>query len=197
MSVVNDIATAVVAAASAVTGVREAIRFGGEPTPDAVRTVSLNLPGVMVTTLATDLDPRGGEGDPRKRQVDIALIIVAKAIPKEKSDKWANPSVQAWELEEPLTKLIIGNSWGLTNVVPATQPDSREIFPKGALKAGYAFLLIRWTQDYDLPPDLSIDDLNDLTDVVTEIDFAHLAPDGEDAPDGTVDHTTHIEDLDQ
>lgn len=192
MSVVNSLADAIVSKVGELGALRQVIRFGGPPTPDAIDSVGMLLPGAMVTTVEAGKSDRATNSG-RRRRIGLVISIIAKPVPG--NTKWANPSAQVWEIEQEVTKLILGNNWGVTGVVPSYDPESIERFPKGILEAGFALLTVEWEQEYDLPGD-SADDLNDLQTVVAQADFAHSAPTGSTPPDGVVDHTTQVDGLD-
>lgn len=194
MSVVNAIAAGVIEALQTVPGIQGVERFGGTPTPDAVKQVGLLLPGALVITTDSQGSRERPTVDLRRRTIGVAVLLFAAPKPGTGS-KYANPSVQVWELEEPIVKLINGNDWGVPGVVKAQHPESSQIFSK-SLGVGHALLKIEWEQDYDLPAEIDFAALQDLTDVVVDSDFAHVAPDGSTPPDGVVDHSVHVEDLD-
>lgn len=172
--------------------------YRGEFGKDAILRLAKRLPAVAIACLGCT------KSKPVQMEPDATYAYAAYIVTKQKAtatSKLANPSDQAMAIEEIIAAEILTTAMHDEAVRPVDGHKSVNMSGEaGPMGAGFGYVEMRWAYDLPLPAQgdaaALATVLDDLTDVVVEIDFAHLAPDGDTPPDGTVDHTTHISGLD-
>lgn len=194
MSVSTEVRDAIVLALQ--TSLGSTIRvfpYRGEFAKDAILHMAKTLPAVAVTCLGSR------DGTPSTMMpvatYDYAAYVITKQKPS--TSPLSAPGDAAMAIEEAITVQLLTGGWSHDEMARAESRKSVNASgSKGPMGDGYGFVGITWSHELTLPPEVDPSDLEDLETVNVDIDFADVAPDGEEAPDGTVDHTTTITGLD-
>lgn len=173
------------------------VEIEGKLTRETVGQRSISTPGVLLAI--TD----GRNAKQMGHELEVTYLMQVIVVTKNKSEPGKKARLGAsdafWAIEQAIRITLA------TQIVDDSKiaVDHEKVISADLTESGDSVGLgfMEWPVTVDLPPQVNAEELAatlaDLKILNADLDFAHAAPDGSDAPDGVVDHTTRVTGLDQ